>query len=127
MKTFVIAGHSYSAQDCIDDILINPVLPDDFDSTPIDARTEEHIAAWYNLPYIVVKEYQADTYRDYCDRCLSTFKPMTVDAFMLVIADNEKLGLRITQAGKRTGFIAFRLDAGTGQRFGDWSIVWTMP
>ncbi len=27
MKTFAIANHFYSAENCIDDILVNPVLP----------------------------------------------------------------------------------------------------
>ena len=39
MKTFVIAGQSYQAENCIDDILINPVLPEGFDNTPTDATT----------------------------------------------------------------------------------------
>jgi len=89
MKTFNIAGHDYQAENCIDSVLINPVLPDDFDSTPIDARTEDDLDKWYNLPYIVTSEYQADNYKDYCDRCITGIETMTEDAFSLVIADNE--------------------------------------
>ncbi len=50
---FIIAGHEYSAENCIDDILVNPALPDDFDSTPMDARTEEHMNQWFKMPYIL--------------------------------------------------------------------------
>lgn len=65
MKTFVIAGHEYSAKNCINDILINPLLPDDFDSEPIINRTEEHMDKWCRLPYI-----QSQDNGIYTVRCL---------------------------------------------------------
>jgi hypothetical protein len=53
MKTFVIAGQSYQAENCIDDILVNPLLPENFNSTPMDARSQDHMDKWYQLPYIL--------------------------------------------------------------------------
>ena len=52
MKTFIIAGHEYSAENCIDGVLIDPLLPDDFDSAPMDARKEDNMDKWYKLPFI---------------------------------------------------------------------------
>ncbi len=52
MKTFVIAGQEYQAESCVDDILINPLLPENFDCTPLYHRTKEHMKQWYLLPFI---------------------------------------------------------------------------
>ena len=65
MKTFIRAGHEYSAENCIDGVLIDPLLPDDFDSTPMDARTEDDMDKWYNLPFV-----QSQDNGIYTVRCL---------------------------------------------------------
>ena len=65
MKTFIIAGHEYQAEQCLDDVLINPLLPDDFDSAPMDARTEDDMDKWYNLPFV-----QSQDNGIYTVRCL---------------------------------------------------------
>ena len=51
MKTFTINGKKFKAEDCKDGILINPILPKNFDKTPNNDRPESHDKWWY-LPYI---------------------------------------------------------------------------
>ena len=54
MKTFKIDGDEYQAEDCIDNILIEPKLPDHFYTEPLADRTEEHMRLWQNFPFIVI-------------------------------------------------------------------------
>ena len=121
MRTFILGSHEYSAENCIDGVLINPLLPDDFDSTPLAARSSEHMAAWYNLPYIVTSAYQADNYKDYCDRCLSTYEPMTEDAFMFVIADSKAKWFEDYPSGKV--YWIYCLTSGCWDRPTFWGLV----
>jgi hypothetical protein len=63
MKTFRIDDDEYQAEDCIDDIFINPVLPDNFYNQPLKERAEEHMRLWQDLPFIVSDN---DFYKVYC-------------------------------------------------------------
>lgn len=63
MKTFKIDGIYYQAQDCIDEILIKPILPDNFYTEPLEDRTEEHMRRWQNLPFIVLDNEFYKVYR----------------------------------------------------------------
>ncbi len=67
MKTFIIDGHEYQAENSIDNILINPSLPDDFNCTPLHARAEEHMKCWYQMPFV---QFQDNGF--YAVRCLDT-------------------------------------------------------
>ncbi|WP_421927164.1 hypothetical protein [Neoaquamicrobium sediminum] len=62
-----IDGQQFEAEDAIEGILINPVLPDGFHSTRNEARPQSHARFW-NRPYIEVREH-ADG-RDVTVRCL---------------------------------------------------------
>ena len=53
MKTFTIGVHEYTAENCINDVLINPLLPDAFDTEPLHSRLQYHIDKWYHVPYIL--------------------------------------------------------------------------
>lgn len=52
MKTFTINGIKYKAENCIENILINPVLPKNFDDTPNDERSKSHHKFNY-MPYVL--------------------------------------------------------------------------
>ena len=56
MKTFIINGLEYQADNSIDNILINPILPDDFNITPLHARAEEHMKHWYQMPFVQLQD-----------------------------------------------------------------------
>lgn len=51
MRNFTLDGHNFTAEDCLDGVLLNPELPNDFDSTPNDARPNSQ-SKWWNIPYI---------------------------------------------------------------------------
>lgn len=51
LRTFVIRNHRFKAEDCVDDVLINPQLPKNFDATRNEDRPPGH-AKWWHLPYI---------------------------------------------------------------------------
>ena len=52
MRHFLINQLRYSAADCVQGILIDPQLPDDFDNTANEDRPPEQMAMW-GKPYIV--------------------------------------------------------------------------
>jgi hypothetical protein len=65
-------GTLYEAEDCIDWILINPVLPDDFGNKDISERSQKEMWLWDCLPFIETisfEENQADaSYNEYHER-----------------------------------------------------------
>ena len=52
-ETFKLGEYEFQAQDCIDGVLIDPVVPIGFWVTPVDERTTEELAQWQGLPFIV--------------------------------------------------------------------------
>ncbi|MDP2832333.1 MAG: hypothetical protein Q8Q28_03370 [Pseudomonadota bacterium] len=52
MPRFALAGRNFTAEQCVDGVLINPSLPPAFDQTPNDARPDSH-AKWWHRPFIV--------------------------------------------------------------------------
>lgn len=54
MPKFTLHGRSYNADNCVDGVLINPVLPKLFDYTPHDERPASQAKWWYR-PYIVLE------------------------------------------------------------------------
>ncbi|MBF5007848.1 hypothetical protein [Diaphorobacter caeni] len=67
-KQYELDGHKYLAADCVDGILIDPVLPVDFDSTPNDDRSPEDLMRWELRPFI--KTSGDGEERRYVIRCL---------------------------------------------------------
>jgi hypothetical protein len=52
-KIFKLGEHEFQAQDCVNGVLIDPVVPVGFWVTPVDERTIEELAQWQGLPFIV--------------------------------------------------------------------------
>lgn len=52
MPRFTLAGRRFTAEQCVDGVLVNPVLPQAFDQTQNDARPASH-EKWWHRPYIV--------------------------------------------------------------------------
>lgn len=50
-NSYDINGQRFKAANCIGGVLINPVLPKDFDNTSNDVRPTGHLKFW-GLPYI---------------------------------------------------------------------------
>lgn len=65
-RIFEINGHSFQAEDCIQGVLINPVLPHFFDCTENNSRPASHEKFWF-LPYIVTETIE-DNDRRYAER-----------------------------------------------------------
>jgi len=63
LKTFQIDSYDYQAEDCIQGIFINPVLPENFWTEPLEERTEEDMRLWQDLPFIISDN---DFYKIYC-------------------------------------------------------------
>jgi len=61
MPHFNLAGKRFTAEQCVEGVLVNPVLPPAFDQTPNDARPDSHARFWHR-PYIV-------TYSDAVSSC----------------------------------------------------------
>jgi hypothetical protein len=53
MKTFNLDWYDYQAEDCIQGIFINPLLPEDFWIEPLEERSEELMRLWLDFPFIV--------------------------------------------------------------------------
>ncbi|QIL73099.1 hypothetical protein G7048_23735 [Diaphorobacter sp. HDW4B] len=53
LTTYVIDGLKFKAKDCVRGVLINPVLPRNFDNTPNELRPASHRKWWYR-PFINV-------------------------------------------------------------------------
>lgn len=54
---FKLDGHTFTAEQCVDGVLINPTLPDNFDNTPNDARPASQ-AKWWNRPFVVTESVE---------------------------------------------------------------------
>lgn len=65
-RLFLRDGIAYLAERMEQDVLINPLLPHGFDSTPNDGRPVSH-QKWWNLPYVVT-ETIAEMDAFYADR-----------------------------------------------------------
>ena len=61
-QTFILGGHTFQAADCIEGVLIDPVLPDNFNFCTDEDRPASH-DRWRHRPYIV---QAGDTYQVYC-------------------------------------------------------------
>ena len=61
LKTFIfeVDNTEYQAENYVNGIFINPVLPDNFWTEPMESRTPEHMRHWENMPFITTDEYQA--------------------------------------------------------------------
>lgn len=66
MRTFKfeVDNTEYQAQDYVKGIFINPVLPENFWTEPLDNRTEEHMQHWKGLPFIITDDN--NFYKVYC-------------------------------------------------------------
>jgi hypothetical protein len=55
LKTFKfeVDGTEYQARDYIGGVFIDPVLPDNFWTEPLETRTPEHMKHWENQPFII--------------------------------------------------------------------------
>jgi hypothetical protein len=55
MKTFKfeVDNTEYQAENYVNGIFINPVLPDNFWAEPLENRTSEHMRHWENMPFIL--------------------------------------------------------------------------
>lgn len=58
MKTFIfeIDNTEYHAQDYVNGIFINPVLPENFWTEPLENRTVEHMKHWEDMPFILIED-----------------------------------------------------------------------
>ncbi|WP_418069343.1 hypothetical protein [Ralstonia pseudosolanacearum] len=66
MPRFKLNGASFTADNCVDGVLVNPTLPKLFDQTPNEDRPPAQ-AKWWNLPYVVTMTVE-DWDRMYADR-----------------------------------------------------------
>ncbi|TRO11773.1 hypothetical protein EQ826_23880 [Ectopseudomonas mendocina] len=57
LKPFLIDGHHFEAEDLAQGFLINPVLPECFDTTPNAERSYTEMAMWWERPFIVRKTW----------------------------------------------------------------------
>lgn len=58
VSKFELDGHSFYAENCIDGILINPQLPDNFDNTDNSERPDDQEKWWYR-PFVVAEEHES--------------------------------------------------------------------
>jgi hypothetical protein len=89
MTNFTFAdGSSAIAEDQIEGILINPLLPPDFYSTPVAERSQAHMERWYQVPFILHTVWDTDlspTGHQYEVRCLdeaSIYQPSIWGVFV---------------------------------------------
>lgn len=67
---FKLDEYTFEAEKCVDGVLINPQLPEDFDNTDNSVRPESHEKWWYR-PYIItgsideLDKFYADRDDDY--------------------------------------------------------------
>lgn len=57
LRPFLIEGNHFEAEDLVQGYLVNPVLPEGFDSTPNEDRSEHHLAMWWGRPFIVLQTW----------------------------------------------------------------------
>ena len=63
MKNFTLHNIDYQADDFIDGILINPILPDNFWTATVGTRSSEDASKWFGKPFI--KDFE-NIYAVYC-------------------------------------------------------------
>ena len=65
MKSFKFEADNtkYKADDFIKGVFINPLLPEDFWTEPLENRSEEHMKHWEAMPFILV---EGGFYKVYC-------------------------------------------------------------
>jgi hypothetical protein len=51
-RSVLLDGYVFHAEAVISGVLINPALPDGFDNTPLDARSDQHRQRWLMRPFI---------------------------------------------------------------------------
>lgn len=57
LSKYNINDHSFLAEDCVEGVLVNPLLPDSFDDTPNEQRPHSQ-AKWWHLPYVVTESVE---------------------------------------------------------------------
>ena len=60
---FEVDNTEYEAENYVNGIFINPVLPDNFWTEPLEYRTEEHMRHWDAMPFILS---EGGFYKIYC-------------------------------------------------------------
>jgi hypothetical protein len=75
---FEVDNTEYHAQDYVQGVLINPVVPDEFWTLPIKDRTEEHMQHWKGKPFIITDN---DFYKVYSLNGLCYDRPMLLGGF----------------------------------------------
>jgi hypothetical protein len=65
LKTFKfeVDGTEYQARNYIGGVFIDPVLPDNFWTEPMESRAPEHMKHWENQPFILNED---DFYKAWC-------------------------------------------------------------
>lgn len=65
LKTFVfnVDNTEYQARDYMSGFFIDPVLPDDFWTAPIEERSPEHMKHWEGMPFILTDD---NYFKAYC-------------------------------------------------------------
>lgn len=58
MPKFSLNGHSFTAEQCVDGVLVNPSQPKLFDNTPNEDRPASQ-AKWWNMPYVVTETVES--------------------------------------------------------------------
>lgn len=53
MQTYTLNNRVYQAENCIEGILVDPILPDDFFETPAIDKSSTELNAWWCIPFIV--------------------------------------------------------------------------
>ncbi len=53
MNVYELGNHKYAAENCIDAVLINPLLPDDFYTLPVDEWSDARISRWMDRHFII--------------------------------------------------------------------------
>src|SRR5690554_6496175 len=61
MMNFEIDGYKFCAENCIDGILINPQLPEDFYLSDISDREPLELSMWMNRFYVKAEKHEAFT------------------------------------------------------------------
>ena len=64
MKKFEIDGYKFLAENCIDGILVNPQLPEDFYTHDLSEREPLELSTWMNRSYVVAEKHEAIGKRD---------------------------------------------------------------
>lgn len=59
MKKFEIDGYKFLAENCIDGILVNPQLPEDFYTHDLSEREPLELSTWMNRSYVVAEKHEA--------------------------------------------------------------------